>query len=431
MLRANVNEAGEVSGVEVLSAGNEDYSASDLVLVSAPLQYKVGESISLSAKVRDPLSELDRVAFYANGVELDLNFSTIENGIYTTSYDFGDESTQFISSRALFGDDRDRGPNTIAQDEWMNGPGISGDRTNYWGWRRHWAEQHFHRPGYVFPEWFIQDQDYWALPPPWLSLPYQPGALPVLVTPDYEEEAISIISSSKLYLGSVELVSFTFRSEDREYDSSLSASVFVDGQFAGNATKLDYDTPQFWEQDPGHQFEFTLPVHTTGVKEVEIFISNGGDSFTTYTTVQVEESPLTDHFKFLNYLWSGLYDRGLFSFELSEFSEDFESGILSHEALIDKLRDRQEFIKARNMLIGQKTIDGEWHKISDVLLNIAPTEIVESGLAREDDGEDFDDATTVKMNDFIRASLNAESDRDWFKIQSLGKRKKWRTNRYI
>ena len=61
----------------------------------------------------------------------------------------------------------------------MSGPGIAGDRINYWGWRRHWAEQHFHRPGYVFPEWFIQDPEYRALPPPWLSLPYGPGSLPV------------------------------------------------------------------------------------------------------------------------------------------------------------------------------------------------------------------------------------------------------------
>ena len=252
--RLEVDPLGEVSGVVVLNGG-KNYTSSDLVMVSSPLQYKVGESVSVSANVRDPLSELDRVAFYVNGVELDVNSTSGSGSTYNTSYEFTDESAQFVTARALFGDSRDYGPSTISEDEWMSGPGIAGDRINYWGWRRHWAEQHFHGPGYVFPEWFIQDQNYWALPPPWLSLPYGPGSLPVQVTPEAEEDPISVSSSGTAHIGSVQLLDFTFRSEDREYDNDLNAYVYVDGQLAGMATKLDYDVPEYWEADPGYQFE--------------------------------------------------------------------------------------------------------------------------------------------------------------------------------
>ena len=92
------------------------------VLVSSPLQYKVGDSVSVSAKVRDPLSELDRVAFYVNGVELDVNSTSGSGTTYSASYEFTDESAQFVTARALYGDDRDRGPSTIAEDEWMQWP---------------------------------------------------------------------------------------------------------------------------------------------------------------------------------------------------------------------------------------------------------------------------------------------------------------------
>jgi hypothetical protein len=195
-----LNQLGEVSGVVVLNGG-KNYTSSDLVMVSSPLQYKVGDSVSVSAKVRDPLSELDRVAFYVNGVELDANSTSGSGTTYSVSYEFTDESAQFVTARALYGDDRDRGPSTIAEDEWMSGLGISGDRINYWGWRRHWAEQHFHGPGYVFPEWFIQDQDYWALPPPWLSLPYGPGAVPMEVAPEAEGDPISLSSRNSAVIG--------------------------------------------------------------------------------------------------------------------------------------------------------------------------------------------------------------------------------------
>ena len=281
----------ELASVEVVNPGS-GYTLSDLVLVSSPLQYKIGDSVSVSAKVRDPLSELDRVAFYVNGVELDVNSTSGSGSTYSASYEFTDESAQFVTARALYGDDRDRGPSTIAEDEWMHGPGISGDRINYWGWRRHWAEQHFHGPGYVFPEWFIQDQDYWALPPPWLSLPYGPGAVPVEVHTEPEKESISITGGGNVDIGQVGLLGVTYRSVDGDYDDDLKVSVYVDDQFAGYATRLEYEEPEFWEEDPGYKFEFVLPVHTSGTKEVEFYILDGDRTFSAIASVNGEESPL-------------------------------------------------------------------------------------------------------------------------------------------
>jgi hypothetical protein len=445
--RLEVDQLGEVSGVVVLNGG-KNYTSSDLVMVSSPLQYKVGDSVSVSAKVRDPLSELDRVAFYVNGVELDVNSTSGSGTTYSTSYEFTDESAQFVTARALYGDDRDRGPNTIAEDEWMSGPGIAGDRINYWGWRRHWAEQHFHGPGYVFPEWFIQDQDYWALPPPWLSLPYGPGAVPIQVAPEVEEDPISVSISGTAHIGSVQLLDFTFRSEDREYEDDLNAYVYVDGQLAGIATKLDYDVPEYWEADPGYQFEFALPVHTTGDKEVEIFVTNGADTFTTYTTIKVEESPFTDDYQFLKSLWNGLFDRDPESAEINAYLAGLRNGSMTRPQVIEHIRTQQEFITSRDVLLTHKTLHGVWEKLPIVLENTdqqgygsmggggstasqavmgmpyTPADGNESDLGfyegvADDHGNIVSNGTWISMNSVdVMAIISPRYDMDTFKIKS-------------
>ena len=349
-LRPVINQLGELASVEVVNPGS-GYTLSDLVLVSSPLQYKIGDSVSVSAKVRDPLSELDRVAFYVNGVELDVNSTSGSGTTYSASYEFTDESAQFVTARALYGDDRDRGPSTIAEDEWMHGPGISGDRINYWGWRRHWAEQHFHGPGYVFPEWFIQDQDYWALPPPWLSLPYGPGAVPVEVHTEPEKESISITGGGNVDIGQVGLLGVTYRSVDGDYDDDLKVSVYVDNQFAGYATRLEYEEPEFWEEDPGYKFEFVLPVHTSGTKEVEFYILDGDRTYSAYASVNGEESPLTDDYQFLKSLWNGLFDRDPEGAEINAYLAGLRNGSMTRQQVIENIRTQQEFITSRDVLL--------------------------------------------------------------------------------
>ena len=367
-LRPVINQLGELASVEVVNPGS-GYTLSDLVLVSSPLQYKIGDSVSVSAKVRDPLSELDRVAFYVNGVELDANSTSGSGNTYSASYDFTDESAQFVTARALYGDDRDRGPSTIAEDEWMYGPGISGDRINYWGWRRHWAEQHFHGPGYVFPEWFIQDQDYWALPPPWLSLPYGPGAVPVEVHTEPEKESISITGGGNVDIGQVGLLGVTYRSVDGDYDDDLKVSVYVDNQFAGYATRLEYEEPEFWEEDPGYKFEFVLPVHTSGTKEVEFYILDGDRTYSAYASVNGEESPLTDDYQFLKSLWNGLFDRDPEGAEINAYLAGLRNGSMTRQQVIEYIRTQQEFITSRDILLTHKTLHGVWEKLPIVLEN--------------------------------------------------------------
>ena len=448
-LRPVVNQLGEFASVEVVSPGS-GYTLSDLVLVSSPLQYKIGDSVSVAAKVRDPLSELDRVAFYVNGVELDANSTSASGSTHSTSYEFTDESAKFVTARALYGDDRDRGPSTIAEDEWMHGPGISGDRINYWGWRRHWAEQHFHGPGYVFPEWFIQDQDYWALPPPWLSLPYGPGAVPVQVNAEPEKESISITASSTVDIGQVGLLGLTYRSVDGDYDDDLKVSVYLDDQFAGYATMLEYEEPEFWEEDPGYEFEFVLPVHTSGTKEVEFYILDGDRTFTAYTSVNGEESPLTDHYQFLKQLWNSIYDRDPQSAEINAYLFALGNGSMNRAQVIEILRTSGEFANARDLLLTSKTLHGVWKTLSTVLeatdqegygsmgggggnsaaaqaamgMPYTPADGNESDLGFyegvEDDHGNFASAGTwIDMNSFEVLSIkHIRDDVDYFKIKS-------------
>ena len=225
------------------------------------------------------------------------------------------------------------------------------------------GEQHFHGPGYVFPEWFIPGSGVLGLTAPWLSLPYGPGSLPVQVTPEAEEDPISVSSSGTAHIGSVQLLGFTFRSEDGDYDNSLNAYVYVDGQLAGMASKLDYDVPEYWEADPGYQFEFALPVHTTGHKEVEIFVTNGADTFTAYTTIKVEESPFTDDYQFLKSLWNGLFDRDPVSSEYKRYFYKLEDESMTREQVIEDLWRKKEFKAARDALLAHKTLNGVWEEV--------------------------------------------------------------------
>ena len=83
-LRAVISSDGKITGVEVVSAGT-DYQADDVIMASPPAFFELDQSIELLAKVNDPLSELGRVAFYVNGVELNTRWA-LPNGLYRTQY---------------------------------------------------------------------------------------------------------------------------------------------------------------------------------------------------------------------------------------------------------------------------------------------------------------------------------------------------------
>ena len=247
------------------------------------------------------------------------------------------------------------------------------------------------------------------------------------VSPEAEEDPISVSSSGTAHIGSVQLLDFTFRSEDREYDNDLNAYVYVDGQLAGMATKLAYDVPEYWEADPGYQFEFSLPVHTTGHKEVEIFVTNGADTFTAYTTIKVEESPFTDDYQFLKSLWNGLFDREPEIAELGAIMGRLSSFEYNRNQIFEQLRLTQEFVKARNILLLRKTLFGRWDTVETALFDISPQQLAErDGInsvipasQRPDDGDTHLTATRVEMNDVVYGRFETDTDEDWFRIESF------------
>ena len=106
-----LDSKGSLTGITIVSGGT-DYSPEDMILTNSPLSFDVGQTIIISARVNDPLGEMDRVEFYGNGVELNnvLQNQNIDDDLYQIQYTIPDQGLEFISVRALYGDGRDDGP---------------------------------------------------------------------------------------------------------------------------------------------------------------------------------------------------------------------------------------------------------------------------------------------------------------------------------
>ena len=108
------------------------------------------------------------------------------------------------------------------------------------------------------------------------------------------------------------------------------------------------------------------------------------------------------------------------SFELGQFYFPLRDGDLTREQIIEQLSSRNEFLKARNMLLAQKTIKGDWRIISDALEDFDPSAVGEipGGSAnianRPDDSGILNLATVVGMNSVIQAAIEEPSDTDVF-----------------
>ena len=248
---------------------------------------------------------------------------------------------------------------------------------------------------------------------------------PILVMVD---KSARVENTYNPYIG-VTCIEHTFIAPDGNYAEDLAAEVYVDGQFAGLGMMLppEDEDLDFWDEDPGYTFSFTLANLISGDREINWLIKNGDNNYTITRNLSVQESPLFDDLTFIESLWRGLYDRSPFPSELFEFSENLQNYELSREQVVEKLRDRREFVKARNILIGQKTFDGvKWGTVSEILENIEQTETV-SEETRDDDGDTMLSATTVGMNEVVQASLNSTLDDDYFKNRITWNGEKWRT----
>ena len=81
-----VNDNGELEDGNHTLVGGTGYALSDLIIALAPFLYEEDQPFILRARTNDPLGEVNRVAFYANGVEMVGNldrFDDITNLIYT------------------------------------------------------------------------------------------------------------------------------------------------------------------------------------------------------------------------------------------------------------------------------------------------------------------------------------------------------------
>ena len=107
-----------------------------------------------------------------------------------------------------------------------------------------------------------------------------------------------------------------------------------------------------------------------------------------------------------------------------------EGDLLRHE-IFQELQRLDEFSKAVNILMANKTFFRNWEELGIVLEDVDPLaryyEQIESGIApdipielRPDDPDFMEAGTLISMNQIVEASIEDFGDKDYFKIESLG-----------
>ena len=179
-LNATVNEQGGIATISVIEGGF-DYAQGDVIMVSAPLRYRVGEEITIRAKLNDPLGEAQGVTFLSNGVPITQPVEAYGDE-RVISFIPQNEQPFWICGLPAFGGGLDQPPRVMPDGSLdCDYSGKEHDRSGGdWGWRRCWEQQHCHPGQYVAPPWFWGElEGYWQWPPPWLSVDSIPGGLPV------------------------------------------------------------------------------------------------------------------------------------------------------------------------------------------------------------------------------------------------------------
>ncbi len=260
-----------------------------------------------------------------------------------------------------------------------------------------------------------------------------------LVVEESEDLARELeISASPAYLGTDATISATYKSPTGSYDSNLRALVYVNGDYVGDAILSSYVAPLPWEEDPGQSFTYDLPARNLNGYEVEIIIINGDETASTTTSISVSASPLTSNLEFIKALYLGLFDREPHSSEYKRYFYKLEDGSMTREQVLKDLRERSEFINARNALLAYKTVNGSWAETETVLsatdqagygtngnLNEGQIGSENSNPANSANthGSTEDTATVITMNEpSIDITLDEPADVNGFKIYSLGDR---------
>ena len=184
-----------------------------------------------------------------------------------------------------------------------------------------------------------------------------------------EPEEPLVLSASSAYLGGVGEISATYKSESGSYDSNIRALVYIDGSYAGDAGLLPRTPPGPGEEDPGQSFTYDIPARNLGGYEVEFIIIDGGSTASTVLQLEVNASPLSDDYEFLKALWNGLFDRNPEGAEINAYLAGLGNGSITRSQVLKHVRTREEFITARDILLGHKTLHGQWQELPVVLEN--------------------------------------------------------------
>jgi hypothetical protein len=191
-----LSDNGGISKVGAFYPGS-GYSPDDVILPSPPLFFSQNESININARLHDPSGNL-QMAFYLNGVEINATVNDRSGGIFGTQFMPHSSGDQFISSRILYGDDRDFGPSCPNPFGHIPSHAPVSSATDHWGWKKSWVQQHYVSGQEVLPSWFDQLLSYWSEPDEWTLQSMWSGPAPVRIgdVDAYESVVIEITDAS-------------------------------------------------------------------------------------------------------------------------------------------------------------------------------------------------------------------------------------------
>ena len=189
---------GVYAEVDEVGAG---YLSEDILVPSPPAFFARNQEMDLSARLRDPYGDFDRVAFYVNGVEVNSTVQDRSGGVFGTSFFTDLSGDKFITSRALYGDSRDIGPAApMPFGQFPANHNYYGGK-DHWGWKKSWIQQHYSTGQEFLPNWFSQLESYWIDVHEWDHQPMWDGAAPVRVGEvDVYESVVVLINSASLAL---------------------------------------------------------------------------------------------------------------------------------------------------------------------------------------------------------------------------------------
>lgn len=262
---AEISSSGSV--VEISGLGGQNYEVGDLLSPSPPAVFELGQSINLDARLNGPKSQIDRVVFYANGVEIPGDVTEKIGGYYSIPFQPTDPGDYFISVRTLLGDSRDRGENStsISSGKVTNPTFVSND---IWGWRNLWSQQFISSSSFSSPVWFWQNSSYWDTDISWKSRTNWAGAAAVRViepADDSGEIEISLNSSSLVFRAETLLdLQWTQLKADVTRSSRNSPSIVQAILYGNDAVLAEIDVPETNATKSLLSFDWEVSYRETG-----------------------------------------------------------------------------------------------------------------------------------------------------------------------